>query len=40
MTLITQAVRFMVLSALAIGVTVAVLFLSGLGGWTGMRRRR
>ncbi|AOR78587.1 DUF2721 domain-containing protein [Novosphingobium resinovorum] len=32
MTLITQAVRFMVLSALAIGVTVAVLFLSGLGG--------
>ncbi|PNU02072.1 DUF2721 domain-containing protein [Novosphingobium guangzhouense] len=32
MTLITHAVRFMVLSALAIGVTVAVLFLSGLGG--------
>ena len=32
MTLFTQAVRFMVLSALAIGVTVAVLFLSGLGG--------
>ncbi|WP_330702051.1 DUF2721 domain-containing protein [Novosphingobium resinovorum] len=32
MTLITHAVRYMVLSALAIGVTVAVLFLSGLGG--------
>lgn len=32
MTLITKAVKFMVLSALAIGVTVAVLFLSGLGG--------
>lgn len=32
MTLITHAVRFMVLSALVIGVTVAVLFLSGLGG--------
>lgn len=33
MTLITLAVRFMVLSALAIGVTVAVLFLSGLSGF-------
>ncbi len=32
MTLITKAIKFMVLSALAIGVTVAVLFLSGLGG--------
>jgi hypothetical protein len=32
MILITKAVRFMVLSSLAIGVTVAVLFLSGLGG--------
>lgn len=32
MTLITLAVRYMVLSALAIGITVAVLFLSGLGG--------
>ena len=29
MTLITKAIKFMVLSALAIGVTVAVLFLSG-----------
>ncbi|MFC3213928.1 MULTISPECIES: DUF2721 domain-containing protein [Novosphingobium] len=32
MTLITHAVRLMVLSALAIGITVAVLFLSGLSG--------
>lgn len=32
MGLITHAVRFMVLSGLAIGVTVAILFLSGLGG--------
>jgi hypothetical protein len=32
MTLITHAVRYMVLSGLAIGVTVAILFLSGLGG--------
>ncbi|KQM19083.1 hypothetical protein ASE49_06355 [Novosphingobium sp. Leaf2] len=33
MTLITKAVRMMVLSGLAIGVTVAILFLSGLGGF-------
>lgn len=33
MTLITHAVRFMVLSALAIGVTVAILFLSGLSSF-------
>lgn len=32
MTLITHAVRMMVLSGLAIGITVAILFLSGLGG--------
>ena len=32
MGLITHAVRLMVLSGLAIGVTVAILFLSGLGG--------
>lgn len=32
MTLITHAVRLMVLSGLAIGITVAILFLSGLGG--------
>jgi uncharacterized membrane protein YccC len=32
MTLITHAVRMMVLSGLAIGVTVAILFLSGLSG--------
>lgn len=31
-TLITHAVRMMVLSGLAIGVTVAILFLSGLSG--------
>lgn len=33
MTLITHAVRMMVLSGLSIGVTVAILFLSGLGGY-------
>lgn len=33
MILITHAVRMMVLSALAIGVTVAILFLSGLSGF-------
>ncbi len=33
MTLITHAVRMMVLSGLAIGVTVAILFLSGLSGF-------
>ncbi|MFC0204212.1 DUF2721 domain-containing protein [Novosphingobium soli] len=33
MALITHAVRYMVLSALSIGVTVAILFLSGLGGF-------
>lgn len=32
-TLITQAIRLMVLSGLAIGVTVAILFLSGLSGF-------
>lgn len=33
MNLITYAVRMMVLSGLAIGVTVAILFLSGLSGF-------
>lgn len=33
MTIITHAVRFMVCSALSIGVTVAILFLSGLTGY-------
>ncbi|KPH68541.1 MULTISPECIES: DUF2721 domain-containing protein [Novosphingobium] len=31
-TIITKAIRFMVLSALAIGTTVAILFLQGLAG--------
>lgn len=33
MGIITHAVRLMVLSGLAIGITVAILFLSGLGGF-------